>query len=143
MGEAAGGVQGNDQIIIEFRQKCNEVEKLSLQVDELENKNREAMKRVADLFDFDKDIFERAKEMEIPQLTSEIKTHNKELEKFSRINKQCFDLYLKYNEKHQEIQNKFHDHEVAEEAMNGLLGSVEHEKENALQHNFIKLQGLF
>lgn len=105
--------QTQQSLIQSLRAKTQEVEELSMKIDELYQINSSLENLMSKVQRFNADLFQKTLlEMNSSQMTPmELRTligeKNKELETFPRQNKNCIEYYEKYKLKYEELDSKF------------------------------------
>jgi len=103
--------EGKEALMKELREKTMEVEHLSMKMDEIESKNQYLINHIKSMTDINQEVLEKAKHLDMAEIGEEIAHKNDELKKFKRVNRQCYDLYLRFSEKYKELLDKFREQE--------------------------------
>ena len=109
------GAQGATQqeLIQNLRAKTQQVEELSMKIDELYQINNSLENLMSKVQRFNDDLFKEtlmkmnSGEMSQIELRTLIGEQNKQLETFPRQNKNCIEYYEKYKLKYEELDSKF------------------------------------
>ena len=109
------GAQGATQqeLIQNLRAKTQQVEELSMKIDELYQINNSLENLMSKVQRFNDDLFKEtlmkmnSGEMSQIALRTLIGEQNKQLETFPRQNKNCIEYYEKYKLKYEELDSKF------------------------------------
>jgi len=96
-----------DGSLKDLRQKTNEVEELSMKMDELYQMNNNLEMLISKIKRYNVELYKESMGKDTMELRRLIGVSNKELEAFPRQNKNCIEYYEKYKLKYEELDSKF------------------------------------
>ena len=127
-----------------LRAKTLEVAELSSKIDELQARNDQLEILTKKIETFDAAVFEEAKARKtVQQITKEIQEKSANLDAFPRKNRHCVEWYDRYSAKFAELKKKFEEQVETEQGILRLLKDLDDQKQQALEKNFVKLNGHF
>jgi len=138
--DGSGGQQG--ELLKELREKTQQVEELSLKIDELFQINNSMEGLVAKVHRFNQELYTATTaklssgQMSQAELRKQIAELNKQLEAFPRQNKNCIEYFEKYKLKYEELDSKFTQQQKTEDQISELLTSLREKKAKSIEDNF-------
>jgi len=115
---------------------ARELEKATNKQSMLIKKKEECMRKIRDLGSLPQDAFEKYQGYTHKTLMKELEKCNKELKKYSHVNKKALDQYVSFNEQKEKLLARKEEIDRGREAISNLMEHLEHEKYEAIQLTF-------
>nr|VZI44501.1 unnamed protein product [Spirometra erinaceieuropaei] len=112
------------------------LEKMQSKQSQLIKKKEENMKKIRDLGSLPADAFDKFKDKSLKQLFKLLDKANRELKRYSHVNKKALDQFVSHSEEKEKLLKRKEELDKAHQAIIDLMNALDHQKYEAITLTF-------
>ncbi|KAH7431807.1 hypothetical protein KP509_08G067300 [Ceratopteris richardii] len=120
----------------EFKDEKNDLEQLFNRKNLLQAKREDIMKKIRDLGSLPSDAFEKYQRKGLKELHKLLHNCNKQLKKFSHVNKKALDQYINFTEQREELHRRQAEIDDGDEKIKELISVLDKRKDESIERTF-------
>lgn len=126
-----------------IREDAKELEKMMTKQSLLLKKRDEAMKKIRELGSLPTEAFEKYKDLNMKQLFNKLEHCNRELKKYSHVNKKALDQFMSFSDQKEKLITRKEELDKAYKSIEDLMQALDHRKYEAIQLTFKQVSKYF
>ena len=131
------------ETIERINEDSKDLDKITSKNSMLQKKIDECMRKIRELGTLPADAEMKYNSLSLKQLYKKLENCNKELQKYSHVNKKALDQYLDFSEKKEKLLERKAEQDRAQKAIVDLMTSLEQRKYEAIQFTFRQVSAYF
>lgn len=136
--------KGDERDTVErINEDSKDLDKITSKNAMLQRKIEEYMRKIRELGTLPGDAETKYKDMSLKVLYKKLENCNKELQKYSHVNKKALDQYIDFTEKKEKLMQRKTEIDKSHKSIVDLMNVLEQRKYDAIQHTFRQVSGFF